>query len=93
MAITKRAQARREQREAAIAAQRAMADGGRNRWAAVDESAALAARRKAAAAVNGPAGLARRLAKRWLTASEEERREVLTTFVEAGITPPWQTRP
>jgi len=56
------------------------------------DAEALATRRAAAAAVNGPAGLARRLAKRWPDADEAERAEVRAELAEAGVIPLRQLR-
>lgn len=97
MAITKRA----EQERAARELRAAKREGGQKRWADEKPADALAVRRKAAAAVNGPVGLARRLAKAWPDASDDERREVVAVlagahvaeWVEAGADvqlTPWQ---
>ena len=85
MAITRAALARKAQRDAAIAAQQRMVDGGRRRWADDDPDAAKAVRQKAAAAVNSPAGLARRLAKRWPEMGGAERDEVRGILAAVGI--------
>jgi len=88
MAITKAAQRRIEAREAALARRAAQSEGGQTSWANREPDDALAARRKAAAAVNGPAGLARRIAKPWPDLGEAEQAEVRAILAGAGITPP-----
>lgn len=97
MAITKAALARQQEREAAVARREAQSEGARNRWSETDPAEALAARQRAAAAVNSPAGLARRIAKRWPDLDNDERAEVRAILAEAGVTgpaagPPWQQR-
>jgi len=89
MAITKRATAQRAARAAAIeaAAKRAERDhkGGVGRWEGADPDEALATRRRAAAEVNGPVGLARRLAKAWPNTPEHLRTAALRQLVEGGV--------
>lgn len=80
MATTRRAQQLQETRAAVASRHAAMAEGGRDRWT-VDPAEALATRQRAAAAVNGPVGLARRLAKQWPDLGEDERAEVRAVLV------------
>lgn len=86
MAITKAAAARRAEREATIARHQAKSEGARNRWEG-DQAEALSTRQRAAAAVNGPAGLARRLAKQWPDLDDGQRPEVRAILAEAGVMP------
>lgn len=89
MAITRKAQAARDARAAAIeaAGKRAARDskGGVNRWAGADADQALADRREAARAVNRPTGLARRIVKAWPDTPADERTQVLQQLVDGGV--------
>lgn len=59
--------------------------GGRARQANGDPAELLATRRAAAAAVNSPAALARRLVRAWAAGLEEEERAEVLGILTAGL--------